>query len=170
MADRYGRRRPLMANVLFFSSHRAALRLRAQLHRLLHLANAVRHRHGRRVGRGRLAGHGARARALARRALRHSAGRISHRLSAGRRGRSTGAAEVGLARHVLGRRHSRAACALHSHQGSRVGSVEAASPDAHHRRPAHRMATQMAVALPDRADVPDELPRRTARRICIPTS
>ena len=61
LADRYGRRRPLMANVHFLLHHRVAVRLRPQLHRVLHPAHAVRYRHGRRVGRWRIARHGTRS-------------------------------------------------------------------------------------------------------------
>ena len=97
---------------------RAALRLCAQLHGLLHSAHAVRHRHGRRVGRRRIAGHGTRTGALARCAIGNSAERLFHRVSAGCSRGASCAAELGLARDVLGRRHSRAAGAVHSHQGS----------------------------------------------------
>src|ERR1051326_2125853 len=139
LADRYGRRIPLMANVIFFSviellcgfspnytvffilrtlygigmggewgerhllfRHRAALRVLAELHRVLHSAHAVRHRHGRRVGRGRVAGHGDGAAAMARRAERHPAIGILDWISS--RGRS-GSICASQSRLEIGRAH-----------------------------------------------------------------
>src|SRR6185369_9660488 len=85
-----------------FLCHRVALRILAKLHSVLHSADALRHRHGRRVGSRRITGHGARSRALARRAVGHSAEWIFQRLSAGRGGRASDPPESWLALDVLG--------------------------------------------------------------------
>ena len=57
LADRYGRRGPLMANVVVFRGG-TAVRVLAQLHLLPRFANDLWHRHGRRMGSRVLAGHG----------------------------------------------------------------------------------------------------------------
>ena len=62
LADRYGRRLPLMIDLVFYSVIEVALGPGAQLHHLPDSPRIVRHRHGRRVGRGRFSGHGKGAR------------------------------------------------------------------------------------------------------------
>ena len=62
MADRYGRRIPLMFDILFYSVMEVALRACPELPHFSDSAPALRHRHGRRLGRGRVAGHGIRSR------------------------------------------------------------------------------------------------------------
>ena len=85
LADRYGRRLPLMIDLVFYSVVEVATGLRAQPHDVPDPARAVRHRHGRRVGRRRVAGDGEGAAAVARRALGLAAGGLRGRLPAGGR-------------------------------------------------------------------------------------
>ena len=106
---------------------RTVERLFPELHCVLYSAPFIRHRNGRRVGRRCLACYGARSRALARRTFRDPAERISDWLPAGRDRRASGATQSWLAGDVLGRRLSGPACALYSDQGTRIGSVAAAS-------------------------------------------
>ena len=151
MADRYGRRRPLMANVIFFS----AVELLCGFAPNFTVFFILRMLFG--IGMGGEWGVGASL------AMEHAPVRWRGMLSGIlQSGYSIGyllaavAARVvlpnlGLARHVLGRRRSRVAGALHPDQSARVGSVAAASCGAHHRRPADRLATQVAGAVHGRA-------------------
>ena len=81
--------------------YRSGMRFRSQLHRVPDFARPLWHRHGRRVGRGRFAGHGSGAASLARRPQRNFAERLLHRLLAGGHRGAHGAAVLGLASHVL---------------------------------------------------------------------
>ncbi len=58
LADRYGRRLPLMIDLIFYSIVEVATGVRAQLHYFHGAACAVRNRHGRGVGRRSLARYG----------------------------------------------------------------------------------------------------------------
>ena len=76
MTDRYGRRIPLMVNVVFFSVVELAVRIFTEPHVFPDHARALRHRHGRRVGNWRIAGDGIGPAAVARNSFRHLAERI----------------------------------------------------------------------------------------------
>src|SRR4051812_15163406 len=141
LADRFGRRAPLMGNVILFSVLALLCGFSTNYMMFLVAALALRHCDGRRVGRGRVARHGSRASALARRAQRHPAIGILHRLPARRRRRAPHPAQRRpqcLALDVLDRRHPRAARALHPHARARIGSVEAAQGAQLRRRARHR--------------------------------
>ena len=58
LADRFGRRLPLVACVLYFSVMHDAERVRPELRHVCDSAGAVWHRHGRLLGRGSLSGCG----------------------------------------------------------------------------------------------------------------
>lgn len=73
LADRYGRRTALMANVVFFFGGGVAVRVLAELHRISCAAHDLRDRHGRRVGRGVVAGDGKCSAEVERHNLRHRA-------------------------------------------------------------------------------------------------
>src|SRR5262249_61034055 len=90
---------------LFFD-YRAAVRICAELHGVPDFARAFWHRHGRRVGSGRFAGHGSGATPLGRSAERNSADRLLHRLSVGSDRSSFLAAPCRLALDVFDRRLS----------------------------------------------------------------
>src|SRR5271169_985307 len=99
MADRYGRRRPLMANVLFFSAVELLCGFAPNYTVFFILRMLFGIGMGGEWGVG-AARHGARSGALARRAVGNSAERILHRLPAGGICRARGAAQLGMARHV----------------------------------------------------------------------
>ncbi len=69
LADRYGRRIPLMCNVIYFSVIELLCGFAPNFTVFLVLRALLWHRHGRRVGRGRVAGHGGGAAKMARRAV-----------------------------------------------------------------------------------------------------
>ena len=100
--------------------HLGALRLRAELHDVRDPAAAVRHRHGRRVGRRRVARARVGVAAAARAAVRPAAGRLRAGQSARGAGvprrlraRARGASRLRLARDVLPRRRAGAAVVVH---------------------------------------------------------
>ncbi len=70
LADRYGRRGPLMANVVFFSVMELACGFAPNYTRVLRAAGDLRNRNGRRVGCGCVACDGERSGAVAGRACR----------------------------------------------------------------------------------------------------
>ena len=119
LADRYGRRIPLMANVIYFSIIELLCGFAPNLHRVPDSARAVWHRHGRRMGRGRFTGDGGGAAALARHSQRNSAGWVLDGLSAGFGRGAFRAAYAGLALDVLAGRAARVVGALHSHESAR---------------------------------------------------
>ena len=86
--------------------HRDLVRLRADLSHILHLAAALRHRHGRRMGRGRVARDGVGAGEVARNSFRRFAGGLRARQSAGGHRFLDGFPALGLARRCF----SSAAC------------------------------------------------------------
>src|SRR6185312_5185199 len=99
--------------------------VRAELYVLSGTARALRHRDGRRMGRGRVARYGESTAAFARSALRLFATGL-------RGGKSPGGAllllpvrQVGLAPHVLHRRIARAARAFRAGEGEGIRSVGA---------------------------------------------
>ncbi len=67
LADRYGRRIPMMIDLVFYSAVEVATAFAPNLTHLPGAAGVVRHRHGRRVGPGDFAGDGESARQVARR-------------------------------------------------------------------------------------------------------
>src|SRR6185437_11585264 len=101
------------------------LRPGAELHRVPRAAPSLWHRHGRRMGRGRLAGARVRACALARPALGISARRVRARQHFGRGGVFHHLPRLRLAHAVLSWRASRPAFALHPVQGQGTRSLEA---------------------------------------------
>ncbi len=76
IADRYGRRLPLMIDLNLLLNRRSRHWICAQLHHVSDLARAVRNRYGRRVGCRRFARHGKSSCKMARRAVRLSAAGI----------------------------------------------------------------------------------------------
>ena len=115
MADRYGRRIPLMLRHPFLFRDGNCFRACAHVPHLSYPALALRHRHGRRLGRGRVAGAGIRFREIARHSFRNFAGRLRARQFARRRRLLDGFSALGLAPHVFHRRDSRAAHAFDPH-------------------------------------------------------
>ena len=95
MADRYGRRIPLDDRPRLLLRGRGGNRFRAQFHHLPRAARVVRHRHGRRVGRGRLARHGKGSTPAARLSFRPAPAGIRARLPSGRRSVSTSSFRAG---------------------------------------------------------------------------
>ena len=82
LADRYGRRLPLMLDLVFYSIVEVMTGLRTTT-RSSWCSGAIRHRHGRGMGRRRIAGDGKGSAAMARRPLRASTGGICGGESAG---------------------------------------------------------------------------------------
>jgi hypothetical protein len=142
----------------FLLGDRAALRLFAQFHFFSGDARAVRHRHGRRVGRGRVAGHGGGAQALARRALGHFAERLLGGLLPGGLGVVAGLAHARMAVDVLAGRHSGVADAVHPLQRAGVGGLAAASRAEHRRGDAHCRPRMEAAGLPGAAHGVHDVP------------
>ncbi len=103
----------------FLFRGRGALRLRAQFQSPPDFAPSLRHRHGRRVGRGRIARSRIGAGKMARRSLRPAAGRLRARLSSRRRRLLDSLSALGMARAIFHRRRARAAHAFHSRQSKR---------------------------------------------------
>jgi len=97
LADRYGRRIPLMANVIYFSVIELMCGFFAQLHGVHHPPRAVWHRHGWRMGRWRVARDGSGAGALEGHPQRNLAERLFDRISAGGDCRKVSLAGVGMA-------------------------------------------------------------------------
>lgn len=93
--------------------HRDSFWVRAELHRVPDSAAVLRNRHGRRMGRGCVAGNGIGPREVARNALRRVAGGICAWKSAGRASALDHFPALGLARDVFHRRLARAADAIH---------------------------------------------------------
>ena len=83
LADRFGRKRPLMFCVLYFSLCTVFTGLAPTFWMFVALSRAVRHWYGRLLGHRRLLRYGKFAASLSRRALRHDPGGISHGLSVG---------------------------------------------------------------------------------------
>src|SRR6185437_10476828 len=128
LADRYGRRKPLMANVIFFSIIELLCGFAPNYTVFLILRTV----YG--IGMGGEWGVGASlAMEAARYFFRNLAERIFDWIPIGRTCREVRAACVGLAGDVLGWRHSRAACALCPHKCAGVRSVEA-TPRSNGRR------------------------------------
>ena len=102
---------------------RTAVGLLAEPDHAARAAHAVRHRAGRRMGRRHRAGDGDRAAARARLRVGPAAGRLSERLSAGVDRVRHAVPAHRLARHVLRRRHPRAAGAVHPHERARIARL-----------------------------------------------
>ena len=125
IADRYGRRIPLMIDVIFYSVVEVLSGLAPSYGWFLFDARAVRNRDGRRMGRGRVARDGSGRAAMARILFRTSAGGLCGRLPA-RGGRVLlRLPAFRMARDVLSRRRARAADDLHPHQGAGVRGMAA---------------------------------------------
>ncbi len=158
LADRYGRRLPLMIDLVFYSVVRSALRARAQLHHFPHTARALRHRHGRRMGRRRVAGHGESAARLR--------GVLSGLLQEGYATGNLLAAicyllslpALGLAAAVFPGRPAGVAGAVRAFPRERIRSLgkDAAKRSWSGTGPRHRVALE-AIPLSDAADDDDEL-------------
>ena len=135
IADRYGRRLPLMLNVIFYAIISVLSGLAPELHDLPHPPPAVRHRHGRRVGCRRVAGARVGVAAAARAAVGPAAGRLRDGQPARRAGVPHGlragsrrASRLRVARDVLPRRRAGAAVAVHPREGQGIRGV-ARTPD-----------------------------------------
>ena len=127
LADRFGRRRPLMVCVLYFSLFTVMTGLAPNLQRVCDLPRAVWNRHGWLLGDRRVVCDGEFAAAVSRRAVRHDAGGLSDGLSAGVGGDADTGAGVWLAVGVLcGRAGGGADCSVDAVCAG-VGGVEAAS-------------------------------------------
>ena len=158
MADRYGRRLPADDRPRLLLGRRGAVRLRAELHDLPGSARALRHRHGGRVGRRRVARHGEgppRWRGMLSGFLQEgyavgyllAAVLLLLRLPA-----------LGLAADVLHRRAARAAGALRPLPRARSRrSGRRRATRAGRARPRDRLAVA-ALPVSHRADDDDELP------------
>ena len=83
LADRFGRRPTLMANILMYSVLELATAFSPNLTVFIASPGVVRHCDGRGVGRRRFSHHGVHSRSLARSGLRPAAGRLSQRLLTG---------------------------------------------------------------------------------------
>ena len=117
LADRYGRRKPLMANVVFFSVVELLCGFAPSYTVFLILRTIYGIGMGGEWGVGAsLAMESAPAK-VARNPLRNRAERIFHWLFAGGRGGALRSARLGMARHVLGRRRAGAAGASTSASG-----------------------------------------------------
>src|SRR6266851_6054829 len=120
---------------LFFVD-RVVVRLFTELHRFHYFARALRHRHGWRMGRRRVARDGGSAGALARRAQRDSAVWLFDRLPPCRCCRTFPLAALGMAPDVLDWRATCAAGALYPDESAGIGSMEATSCSEHCSGPA----------------------------------
>ena len=120
LADRYGRRIPLMIDVIFYSVIEIASGLAPNYTTFLVLAGALRHRDGWGMGSRGFAGNGGGAVALARHFIRRSSGGLCDRLSHGFTGLSVCFSRFGMAGDVLYRRRSCYPCLVHSPQGQRI--------------------------------------------------
>ena len=130
MADRWGRRLPLMINVILYAVLSVLSGLAPSYGIFIFLADAVRHRHGRRVGRRRVARARVGVAEMARPAVGPAAGGLRHRQHPGRAGLPAGLSvfprALGrrwLARAVLHRRPPGAAVDLHPLEGEGAGSL-----------------------------------------------
>ena len=156
LADRYGRRIPLMANVIYFS----IIELLCGFSPNFTVFLILRALFGVGMG-GEWARYGSSAGALARNPQRNLAERLFHRLFACGDCREISPARVGMAPHVLDRRSARPARAVHPYKSAGIRSVEATPRCEHSPSPAHRGKRVEAFRLSRRAhdlyDVP--LPR-----------
>ena len=123
LADRYGRRKPLMANVVFFSVVELLCGFAPSYTVFLILRTIYGIGMGGEWGVGASLAMESAPAEVARHFVRHRAKRIFHWLPAGGRGGAICSACLGLARHVLGRRRARAAGAVHPLPGARVGGM-----------------------------------------------
>src|SRR6266478_7477817 len=103
------------------------MRLFAELYGLPHPAGTFRHRHGRRMGRRRIAGDGSGTGALEGNPQRDFAKRLFDRVFAGGGCREVSLAGLGMATDVLDRRTTCPTSALYSDQSAGIGGLEAAS-------------------------------------------
>ena len=83
LADRYGRRLPLMLDLVFYSVIEVLTGLAPNYSVFFTAARSLRYRHGRRVGRGRKSRYGKGACPASRRSVRVSAAGLRARLPAG---------------------------------------------------------------------------------------
>ena len=125
MADRYGRRIPLMLDIVFYSVVEFASGLAPSYRHIFRAAPALRHRHGRRMGSGRIAGHGIGSRKW--RGI--LSGLLQEGYALGYLLAAVAYWEVfphwGWRADVFHWRRARAADALHTRQGKKAGSVAA---------------------------------------------
>ena len=104
LADRVGRKIPLMISILWYSIGQFCRRLLPDLHVPVRLPRAARHRHGGGMAGRRGAGDGAMAAALARLYERRAARLLGHRLRAVEPDLRPVLQLHRLARHAVGRR------------------------------------------------------------------
>src|ERR1700723_361092 len=110
---------PANARHSFLFRSRSSLRLRPKFHSLSDSAIALRHRHGRRMGRRRIASPGIRPSKMARPTLRSSARRLRAWLSTSRSSLLDRLPPLGLASPIFPRRRSGAAHSLHPRKSKR---------------------------------------------------
>ena len=158
LADRFGRKRPLIFCVLYFSLLTVLTGLAPNYSDLCDLPRAVRHRHGRILGHWRFVCDGEFAAAVPGRALRHDAGRLSDGLPAGGGGDADADAglrlEVGLLCGRAGGGVDRGADAVRTG----VRGVEATSAGFHETDLQLTAPAQRDVSLPVADDERDALP------------
>ena len=163
MADRYGRRLPLMINVIFYAVISVLCGLAPSYAVVHRAAHAVRHRHGRRMGRRRVArarvGLAARMRGLLSGLLQEGYA-LGNLLAALAFRTVYPLADCALSRqrlagHVLHRRPAGAAVAVHPRARQGVRGV-ARAPDRLADLPRSLLAALAAVPLSRAADDDDE--------------
>src|SRR5947207_13451849 len=141
----------------FLFNRRSAIGPGAKLRHFPGAAGTLRHRHGPRVGRSRLGGHGESSAAFAGRVVRVAARRLRGGIFTGCHLFFDCAAAVGLATDVLHWWVAGAVSVICAREGEGIRGVEGNSPRKLERpRPWHRFALE-AVRLSDTIDDDDEL-------------
>ncbi len=148
LADRYGRRIPLMADLIFYSVVEVLTGLAPTFTSFLVLRALVRHRDGRRVGRRCVAGDGEGADPAARSLLGVPAAGLRGRLPARGAVLLRRVPALGVAPPVLHRRAAGAAGGVHPLPGEGVGGVAALAGAHLERARAGHRAALAAVPVP----------------------
>ena len=117
MADRYGRRWPLMLDIVFYSVVEVLSGLAPNYQSVFRSAPALRNRYGRGVGGGGVVGHGIGFPQVARHPVGIVAGRLCVWKPPGGGGLFPGIPALGLARHVFCGGIARPAFTFHLRQG-----------------------------------------------------
>ncbi len=128
LADRYGRRLPLMLDLVFYSVVEVLSGLAPNYATFMVLRALFGIGMGRRVGRGRLVGNGESAAEIEGRALRVAPGRVRCGISAGGHLLFLCVSAMGVAPVVLYRRATGAAGVIRSLQGQGIRSLEKNAP------------------------------------------